>query len=131
MKKSLWTIGAWLLSASLAIAAVGDGVLGVGSEIKIGSDTFVVANRDSIADYFVINSDSFTVNVSSGGTFLEITSADRRNFTVSPTVNKTAFTCSTTQSLLRIEVGNNSSTTVTITPDSGSTCSSDSGGGGT
>src|SRR3989344_1630917 len=92
-----------------------------GAKITIGSNTFVVGGRESLMDQIIVSDTNISINTTAG-IFLQLTSADKLEFTVSPSQYKTGFTCGSSQSVLTVEASQTSSTTITITP--GSACSS-------
>lgn len=99
------------------------------------SFTLVLPSDSSQYTVFIGSTfDSVTVNTSSfdfvmsAGSSIEITSADKKNFTVSPSLGATTL-CESSQSRIVLSKGQGATTeTITVSP-SGS-CSSSSGGGG-
>ena len=124
-KKRVITALLLLATPVLALAA---------NEVSVANSFTLVLPSDS-SQYTVTGGifDSVTVNNSnfeflmSAGSSVTITSADKKNFTVSPSLGSTTL-CETSQSRLILSKGQGASTeTITVTP-SGS-CSSSGGGG--
>src|SRR3989344_4333157 len=115
MKKIASILVGLLALPLFALAAPDDAVFAIGQQITVGSNTFVIADRQLEGDSVTVNSGNFTVTTT-GGTHLVITSADRVTFTVSPEQYKTGFDCTTSESKLSVDAGPDVSTTITITP---------------
>src|SRR3990167_4529559 len=125
-KKRVITALLLLATPVLALAA---------NEVSVANSFTLVLPSDS-SQYTVLGGtfDSVTVNNSSfdfsmsAGSSVDITSADKKNFSVSPSLGA-ATLCESSQSRIVLSKGQGATTeTITVTP-SGS-CSSSSGGGG-
>jgi len=124
-KKRVITALLLLATPVLALAA---------NEVSVANSFTLVLPSDS-SQYTVLGGifDSVTVNTSSfefvmsAGSSVDITSADKKNFSVSPSLGATTQ-CESSQSRIVLSKGQGASTeTITVTP-SGS-CSSSGGGG--
>ncbi|GEM_PF-2603982 len=130
MKAHLLTLFLVLLLPTSVFAAVADVDLETGVQLSVSGYILTISGRSSLPDSITVNSDNFTVTTT-GGVFLQVTSADRRKFTVSPDQYIDSSSCDSTQSIIAIRVpnSNTSSVTVTVTPSTTDTCTT--GGGGT
>src|SRR3989344_2705302 len=124
-KKRVITALLLLATPVLALAA---------NEVSVANSFTLVLPSDS-SQYTVLGGifDSVTVNTSSfefvmsAGSSVDITAADKKNFSVSPSLGATTQ-CESSQSRIVLSKGQGASTeTITVTP-SGS-CSSSGGGG--
>ena len=128
MKKFVSILVGLTVLPLFALAASYDVTLSnTGTQITIGSNTFVISGRESLMDSVTVNDTNISI-VTTAGVFFQLTSADRLNFTVSPSAYKTGFECQSSQSVLTVEANQTVSTTITVTP--GSACASSDGGGG-
>src|SRR3989344_2300621 len=133
MKKYLISTvaGLFLLIPIFVFGANGDVLLGTGTIINTGGVNLTVTGSQASLDSITVDTDNFQV-VMSGGASIQVTSSDRRTFSVSGAIGSASqtFTCSASESVLAIS--NHSSgpqITLTIAPNA-ATCSVAGGGGG-
>jgi len=130
MKIYLTILISFLLLPVFAFAERGDLLMGGSAVISTTAGNFILSGDASTLDSITVNSGNFSV-IMSYGTELLITSADRKDFTISPSGYAAAvkeFICGTSVSTLRL--GNplwSSAITYTVTPSSGA-CSVSGGG---
>ncbi len=128
MKIYLTILLSFLLAPAFVLAAKTDVTMSNSSVITVGVYPLTVSGTASF-DSITVNASDFSIIMSFNGELI-VTSADRRNFTVSPSQYKTGFTCGTSESTLTLKnISNNDAATITVTPSS-SACSMEGGGGG-
>ena len=130
MKFYLTIILSLLLSPLVSMAAL-DVTFSETQTITVSGVDLTVSNNGNV-DSVVVNASSLEVTLSPGAQ-ITLTSADRRDFTVSPYTFVTSETCGSSNSTLTLEMssgyaaGTVSTATITL---SSSACSSGGGGGG-
>ncbi|MBI4121330.1 MAG: peptidoglycan-binding protein [Parcubacteria group bacterium] len=128
MKFSLSVILALLLLPTLVFAASDDAILNSGTELSVNGITLTVAA--SAVSSITVNADNFTVDML-GDSGITVTAASRNTFTVSPTSRIDSFTCSSSQSVLKLSGNPNAETAETVTVTPSSTACGAGGGSGT
>ena len=118
----------WLASYGTSLA-INDVTLGTSAVISVSSINLNVSGTQSVVDSLTVNADDFTVTMS-GGASLKVSSADRRNLTITTagSVSASQTSCTSSESVHTITnptEGVQATTTVSVV--AGSTCS---GGGG-
>ncbi len=140
MKIYLTILLTFLLVPVAVFAAYNDVTISNATIINVGSIDLVVSGTAQLSS-ITVSADSFTVDLSQNSS-LAVTSANRRNFTVSPSGYTQSQSCDTNSSVVAVSNSTDSTVTFTITPLS-TTCtigitsssdtttsSSNSGGGG-
>ncbi|MDE2001839.1 MAG: peptidoglycan-binding protein [Patescibacteria group bacterium] len=132
MKKFLSIVVGLILCAPLAFAASDVTLTGGDTVISVGGYNLTVSGTYSV-NSISVSSSSFDVALPANSS-INISSHDRRQFSVSPTTSVTVTkTCLSTESLVEVSTGG-SAETVTITPSTSNLCtaasSSSSGGNG-
>src|SRR3989338_11194284 len=116
-----------LLATPVLVLAANEGRVANSFTLVLPSDSSQYTVLGGTFDSVTVNNSSFDFSMSAGSS-VDITSADKKNFSVSPSLGATTQ-CESSQSRIVLSKGQGATTeTITVTP-SGS-CSSSSGGGG-